>query len=181
MAQTHGKKSGNRLKVIFSRCMPMHSVIVVAIALCVICNVVFLSSHSSTVPDPKIIFFGPTQTPLNDWYVSVAPSTCFLTCSAIYWCKALLAPWTSASFCSVLFVSIACQKRKHGRRLTVQTYYIPAWAPMSCVSFSCCIALPYLAAIHTCRLEKAKLCFRLFRICHRCFQWSWHKAAFGWF
>lgn len=57
----------------------------------------------------------------------------------------------------------------------------PGLSPMSYVSFSCCIALPFPAAIHTRRPEETKLCFGLFRILHWCSPRSWHKADFGWF
>lgn len=118
-----------------------------------------LSRHSS-VTNVWVLFFHRVSAFSTVWNVSFA-----------------LYSLSISAHLSFLSFSIACQQeRKHGRRLTEQTGYIPGWAPMSYVSFSCCIALPFPAAICTHGPEQAKLCSSLLRILFWGSGHCWHKA-----
>lgn len=133
---------------------------------CVVSVPLYQISRSS----PMALARHPTVT--DAWVAALSKSFVASFHATSHW---LCAP---ASFCSLLFVSIACQEWKHERRLTVQTHYIPAWAPMSYVSFSCCLALLYLAAIYICRPEKKRLFFSLFRILHWCSETQLTRGRF---
>lgn len=118
-----------------------------------------------SVSDPTIVPHVPLQTLLSDWCVSALPSPCLRAHLAFSTVWNVSFALSSLSISAHLSFSIACQQeRKHGRRLTEQTRCILGWAPMSYVSFSCCIVLPFPAAICTHGPEQTKLCSNLLRI-----------------
>lgn len=118
---------------------------------------VFLCPHSSRVSDPAVVPHGPLQTPLSGWCVSAAKSPCFWTCSAVYWRNVSFTPCTLSL---IMFFSLCLHRLS--REETWEASYRANTASrleplMSYVSFSCCVALPFPAAIRR-RRSFASVC-----------------------